>query len=270
MPGVRRKTSLGRAFTLYIPIIHPNATMTSLQAVASTRLYRMIADQIAARIKAGDFPAGGRLPAERELAEQLQVSRASVREALIALEIEGYVEVRVGTGVFVNQAREDGQYQSPQPAPVAANGVEATDIGPFDLLETRLLLEPECAALAAQKASPAQIAAIRAAHEGMSLTESPSVHDRAFHSAIGAACGNAALAAAISHIWHLSTLSPVFTRLEEHFVTTKVWSEAQQEHERILAAISDRDPIRARHAMHDHLVGILARLREDFGSAGIR
>ncbi|MNL47021.1 DNA-binding transcriptional repressor ExuR [compost metagenome] len=104
----------------------------------------------------------------------------------------------------------------------------------------------------------------------MSLTESPSVHDRAFHSAIGAACGNAALAAAISHIWHLSTLSPVFHRLEEHFVTTKVWIEAQKEHERILAAIVDRDPIRARHAMHDHLVGILARLREDFGNVGIR
>ncbi|WAI81579.1 MULTISPECIES: FadR/GntR family transcriptional regulator [Achromobacter] len=243
--------------------------MTSLQAVASTRLYRMIADQIAARIKAGDFPAGGRLPAERELAEQLQVSRASVREALIALEIEGYVDVRVGTGVFVCQPREDGQYQDATPT-AAADSVEATDIGPFDLLETRLLIEPECAALAAQKASPAQIAAIRAAHDGMSLTESPSVHDRAFHSAIGAACGNAALAAAISHIWHLSTLSPVFHRLEEHFVTTKVWIEAQKEHERILAAIVDRDPIRARHAMHDHLVGILARLREDFGNVGIR
>ncbi|CUJ52492.1 FadR/GntR family transcriptional regulator [Achromobacter kerstersii] len=243
--------------------------MTSLQAVASTRLYRMIADQIAARIKAGDFPAGGRLPAERELAEQLQVSRASVREALIALEIEGYVDVRVGTGVFVCPPREDGKYQEAAQA-VAADSVEATDIGPFDLLETRLLIEPECAALAAQKASPAQIAAIRAAHDGMSLTESPSVHDRAFHSAIGAACGNAALAAAISHIWHLSTLSPVFHRLEEHFVTTKVWSEAQKEHERILAAIVDRDPIRARHAMHDHLVGILARLREDFGNVGIR
>ncbi|KGD86797.1 GntR family transcriptional regulator [Achromobacter sp. RTa] len=241
--------------------------MTALQAVASTRLYRMIADQIAARIKAGDFPAGGRLPAERELAEQLQVSRASVREALIALEIEGYVEVRVGTGVFVNAMREDGHYQEAPQAPAPADGA---DIGPFDLLETRLLIEPECAALAAQKASPAQIAAIRAAHEGMSLTESPSEHDRAFHSAIGAACGNAALAAAISHIWHLSTLSPVFHRLEEHFVTTKVWSEAQQEHERILAAIVDRDPIRARHAMHDHLVGILARLREDFGNVGIR
>ncbi|MNV40143.1 HTH-type transcriptional regulator LutR [compost metagenome] len=199
----------------------------------------------------------------------MQVSRASVREALIALEIEGYVDVRVGTGVFVCQPREDGQYQDTAPA-AAADSVEATDIGPFDLLETRLLIEPECAALAAQKASPAQIAAIRAAHDGMSLTESPSVHDRAFHSAIGAACGNAALAAAISHIWHLSTLSPVFHRLEEHFVTTKVWIEAQKEHERILAAIVDRDPIRARHAMHDHLVGILARLREDFGNVGIR
>lgn len=183
--------------------------MATFQAVASTRLYRMIADQIASRIRAGDFAAGGRLPAERDLAEQLQVSRASVREALIALEIEGYVEVRVGTGVFVCAPREDGQYGHAQPA---AHGAERTDIGPFDLLDTRLLLEPECAALAAQKASSAQIAAIRAAHEAMSLTESPSLHDQAFHGAIAAACGNAALAAAISHIWHLSTISPVFSR----------------------------------------------------------
>jgi len=136
--------------------------------------------------------------------------------------------------------------------------------------ETRLLMEPECAALAAQKASPAQIGAIRAAHEAMSLTDGPAEHDRAFHSAIANGCGNAALAAAISHIWQLSSTSPVFHRLEEHFVTTNVWVEAQKEHERILAAITDRDPIRARHAMHDHLVGIMARLREDFGSGGIR
>ncbi|ANY16253.1 FadR/GntR family transcriptional regulator [Bordetella pseudohinzii] len=241
--------------------------MAIFQAVAPTRLYRMIADQIASRIRAGDFAAGGRLPAERDLAEQLQVSRASVREALIALEIEGYVEVRVGTGVFVCAPREDGQYGSAQSA---SHGAERTDIGPFDLLDTRLLLEPECAALAAQKASAAQIAAIRAAHEAMSLTESPSLHDQAFHGAIAAACGNAALAAAISHIWHLSTISPVFSRLETHFVTTRVWSAARDEHERILEAITERDPIRARHAMHDHLVGILARLREDFGSGPIR
>jgi len=242
--------------------------MSTFQAVAVTRLYRMIANQIAGRIRAGDFPAGTRLPAERDLAEQLQVSRASIREALIALEIEGYVEVRVGTGVFVAMPREDGKYG----LPAAGDGhtAEPTDIGPFDLLETRLLLEPECVSLAAQRGSPAQIAAIQAAHAGMSLTDSPGAHDRAFHSAIADACGNAALAAAISHIWQLSISSPVFSRLEKHFVTTQVWQAAQQEHDRILAAIVDRDPIRARHAMHDHLVGILARLREDFGSGGIR
>jgi len=242
--------------------------MNTFQAVATTRLYRMIADQIAARIRAGDFLAGTRLPAERDLAEQLQVSRASIREALIALEIEGYVEVRVGTGVFVAMPREDGKFG--QPAAIQAAAAEPTDIGPFDLLETRLLLEPECVALAAQRGSPAQIAAIQAAHAGMALTDSPGKHDRAFHSAIADACGNAALAAAISHIWQLSIASPVFSRLEQHFVTTQVWQAAEQEHDRILTAIVDRDPIRARHAMHDHLVGILARLREDFGSGGIR
>ncbi len=232
--------------------------MTTFQAVAVTRLYRMIADQIAGRIRAGDFPRGSRLPSERELAEQLQVSRASIREALIALEIEGYVEVRVGSGVFVT-AREGAA----PPAPAPAAGAE--DIGPFDLLEARMLIEPECAALAAQQATPAQLAAIRAAHEGMSLTDMPGQHDRAFHSAIATACGNAALAASVAHLWNLSQSSPVFSRMQDYFVNTKVWEVAHAEHQRILTAILARDPIRARHAMHVHLIGILARLREDFG-----
>lgn len=234
--------------------------MSTFQAVAVTRLYRMIADQIAGRIRAGDFPRGGRLPSERELAEQLQVSRASIREALIALEIEGYVEVRVGSGVFVTATREA--------APAAAANAQAVtqdDIGPFDLLEARMLIEPECAALAAQQGTPAQIAAIRAAHDAMSLTDSPGWHDREFHSAIAAACGNAALAASVAHLWSLSLASPVFSRMQDYFVNTKVWAVAHAEHQRILTAILARDPIRARHAMHAHLIGILARLREDFG-----
>ncbi len=75
--------------------------MNLLDAVSTVRLYRMIADQIAAKIDSGEFAVGERLPAERLLAEQLGVSRASVREALIALELEGYVDVRVGAGVYV-------------------------------------------------------------------------------------------------------------------------------------------------------------------------
>ncbi|AMG36042.1 MULTISPECIES: FadR/GntR family transcriptional regulator [Achromobacter] len=235
--------------------------MNTFQAVAVTRLYRMIADQIAGRIRAGDFPRGGRLPSERELAEQLQVSRASIREALIALEIEGYVEVRVGTGVFVTATRESAAL----PAVAGQAAPLQDDIGPFDLLEARMLIEPECAALAAQQGSAAQLAAIRDAHEAMSLTDAPGWHDREFHSAIAAACGNAALAASVAHLWSLSLASPVFSRMQDYFVNTKVWAVAHAEHQRILTAILARDPIRARHAMHAHLIGILARLREDFG-----
>lgn len=235
--------------------------MNTFQAVAVTRLYRMIADQIAGRIRAGDFPRGGRLPSERELAEQLQVSRASIREALIALEIEGYVEVRVGTGVFVTATRESAAL----PAMAGHAATQQDDIGPFDLLEARMLIEPECAALAAQQGSAAQLAAIRGAHEAMSLTDAPGWHDREFHGAIAAACGNAALAASVAHLWNLSLASPVFSRMQDYFVNTKVWAVAHAEHQRILTAILARDPIRARHAMHAHLIGILARLREDFG-----
>ena len=85
----------------------------------------MIADQIAGRIRAGDFPRGSRLPSERELAEQLQVSRASIREALIALEIEGYVEVRVGSGVFVT-AREGAAPPAPAPPPAPRTSAPST------------------------------------------------------------------------------------------------------------------------------------------------
>jgi len=70
--------------------------------VESRRLYQQIADQIRDMIERGGFDAGTRLPPERDLAQQLGVSRPSLREALIALDVEGRVEVRSGSGVFVS------------------------------------------------------------------------------------------------------------------------------------------------------------------------
>ena len=72
-----------------------------IQAIEPRRLYRQIADQLRALIAAGEFALGSRLPPERDLATQLGVSRPSVREALIALEVEGLVEVRMGSGIYV-------------------------------------------------------------------------------------------------------------------------------------------------------------------------
>jgi len=77
-----------------------------LQAVEPRRLYRQIADQIRARIGKGEVAPGERLPAERDLARQLGVSRPSLREALIALEVEGLLDVRVGSGIYVTQPGE--------------------------------------------------------------------------------------------------------------------------------------------------------------------
>lgn len=255
---------------------------SSLQAITTTRVYRKVAEQIVDRIEKAEFLPGDKLPSERDLSEQLQVSRASVREALIALELMGYVEVLAGVGVLVCARNPDhiaGTVTSttvidrPSCHQVACT-ISSTNslshaVGPFDLLETRLLLEPEAAALAAHIGVPEQINAIVQAHARFHASEHPAEHDVAFHQAIAGACGNAALESAIVHLWQLSLSSPVFARLQDHFVTHDVWRVAHQEHQRILDAICDRDPIRARHAMHDHLVGILARLRQDFGRSAL-
>src|ERR1700749_2830275 len=96
-----------------------------IHAVDTDRLYRKIARMLSDLIAAGEFVPGQRLPGERELARQLGVSRPSVREALIALEVEGKVEVRVGSGVFVAQ-----QHRLP---PKTINQGE----GPFELIRAR-------------------------------------------------------------------------------------------------------------------------------------
>ena len=241
--------------------------MNSLESVSTQRLYRLIADQIAAKITAGEFAPGTRLPSERELADKLQVSRSSIREALIALEIGGYVEIRVGSGVFVARAKEDGSYAGDRPATDTGAATDgASSLGAFELLETRMLFEPECAALAARTASDAQIASMRAHCLAMSRNNTPSQHDRAFHAAIAGACGNAALEAVVAYVWDLSEASVVFSRLDEHMVTSDVWQLALAEHRRVLEAIEEHDPVRARHEMHGHLLGVLSRLRKDFTS----
>src|SRR5678816_1290653 len=158
-----------------------------LTAVENRRLYRQIADQIAALIEKGEYGAGERLPPERDLAKQLGVSRPSVREALIALEVEGYVEVRGGSGVYVSGPR----------AEVEA-GELSTDSGPFELIRARWLIEAECAALAAKSATKAQVRAMEEALDQMDAEREKGVMpleaDRLFHLRIAEGSGNSALA----------------------------------------------------------------------------
>jgi DNA-binding FadR family transcriptional regulator len=216
-----------------------------LQIVEPRRLYRQIADQLRALIAGGEFTVGARLPAERDLSRQLGVSRPSVREALIALEVEGWVEVRTGSGVYVLDRSRHA------PGPVAA-----AEWGPLELIRARRAVEGETAALAAalgrRKDIEAMTRAIAAMREMAERNVLPLEGDRAFHLAVVDACGNAVLSETVQTFWN-SRKGPIYMRLGDHFENPKSWRSAIAEHEAIRDAIAERDPHAARAAMHDHL-----------------
>lgn len=222
-----------------------------MQAPESSRLYRQIAEQLRGLISGGEMPAGTRLPAERDLARQLGVSRPSVREALIALEVEGWVEVRVGSGIYVQPPHQ----RSPVRAPPNGNGT-GTDWGPLELLQARELVEGEVAALAARNARKAQVAAIAGALERMREEVDagivPREGDEAFHNAIADACGNGVLGDTVRGYWH-ARRGPISERLGEHFENPPSWQRALREHQDVLDAIRVRDEDGARAAMREHL-----------------
>ena len=98
-----------------------------VEAIVPRRLYRQVADQLRRLIDQGEFAVGDRLPTERELADQLGISRPTVREALIALEVEGRISIRVGSGIYVTQQRPS----------VVEPAARETAEGPFELRRAR-------------------------------------------------------------------------------------------------------------------------------------
>ena len=225
------------------------------QSIEPRRLYRQIADQIRELIRAGEFVAGARLPPERDLAKQLGVSRPSVREALIALEVEGLVEVRIGSGIYVLGPGLKPEGDDAGGAVAGRTEVHAL-AGPFELMRARYTIESECAALAAKSASKAQIAAIEEALEQMQREfeheKQPLAGDRMFHLRIVEATGNGALVAVVKMLWE-ERMGPLYKRLEHHYDTPALWTAAITEHRAVLKAIAEHDVAGAREAMQRHL-----------------
>lgn len=219
-----------------------------LQTVEPQRLYRQIAEQLRSLMTAGEFKPGSRLPAERDLAKQLGVSRPSVREALIALEVEGWVEVRTGSGVYVLEraGRMNGNDRKIPPS----------EWGPLELIRARRVIEGEIASLAATQAKRKHIQAIRDAIDLMledtNRNVAPLVGDRAFHTAIAQACDNVVLLETVQTFWD-ARRGPLFERLGDYFETVPSWRMAIAEHEVVLDAIRARDAQGARAAMQAHM-----------------
>ncbi|HEX8302796.1 FadR/GntR family transcriptional regulator [Sphingomonas sp.] len=224
--------------------------------ITGNKLYQRVAASITARIEAGHWSPGTRLPGERDLAEDYKVSRPTIREAMIALEMKGWIEARRGSGLYVTRrdhgtgARED-----------ALN----FDVGAFDLTEARILFEGEAVALAAVSITDEQLDELDRLVAEMAADDSsnPSVMDadHRFHLAIANATGNAAIRSVVEYLWDLRTKSPLcanmFARAKRGGVMPRV-----EEHRPILAALRARDPNAARAAMRSHLRGVVDDLLE--------
>lgn len=214
--------------------------------ISAPRLYQAVADQIAQLIRVGEYQVGNRLPPERDLSRRLGVSRPVVREAMIALEIAGLIEVRGGSGAYIRAAA------TPAHVPDAGDG-------PYEAFIARRALEGEIAAAAAETATAADIAELAAAIEQMRNPNQPYAAvdpgDRRFHLALAAATHNAVFAELIRFIWdELLNRGPIWGKLRERRAvrTTRV-----AEHQAILQAITNHDPDAARRAMHAHFEGAI-------------
>jgi GntR family uxuAB operon transcriptional repressor len=207
------------------------------------RLYRVVADRIQALIRDEKIGAGERLPSERDLSTKLSVSRASLREAILALELGGVVEVRGGSGVYVSEKAEP------------ATDLPEVGPGPFEVLSARRLIESEIAAIAARVATDSAVDAILNAvlemekhHANYSSNENA---DREFHLSIARATGNSALVGTVEYLWNQR--GRLWHRLKDHFQTEELRQLTLTDHRNILEAIASHDPVAAKKAMRAHL-----------------
>ena len=224
----------------------------TLQPVVATRLYQQVAEQIVQLIRSGHWRTGDRLPAEREMAQSLGVSRPTVREALVALELQGLVEVRTGAGVYVKSSK-------PEPVAIVHNDNDPGP-SPFDIIDARIVFEGEMAALAAANIGPSELQgldeaiAIMAADikTGAQQVAGREDGDFLFHSRIAAVSRNAVLQSMVEQLWE-GMRRPIFKAISDRVRLSKNALQAVQDHRIIYDAIAAGDPNRAKKAMHRHL-----------------
>ncbi|MEQ1649999.1 MAG: FadR/GntR family transcriptional regulator [Hyphomicrobiaceae bacterium] len=231
-------------------------------SIEPRRLYRQIADQLRQLIDDGEFAEGQRLPTERELALKLGVSRPTVREALIALEVDGRIRIRVGSGIYVQRRPRAQPTNQISAAPPVA--------GPFDILKARALFEGAVADEAAQTATPADIVRIDRVIDAMHATQHPGqaslAVDRAFHVAVAECLRNDAITKIVGDLFD-QRINPYFAQLASYFENAASWQAALAEHAAIRDRIAAHDGPGARDAMRLHFDQSQLRFSDSFGDA---
>jgi len=223
-----------------------------------TRLYQKVGLLLKNRIASGEFTVGDKLPAERELAETMNVSRSVIREALIMLELNNLVNVRKGSGVYITRIpAQDVNKQESSTANINNNN---GDSGPFELLQARQFIESHIAEFAATQITKKDIAKLRQALEIEKLDiEGKGDNyrgDEMFHIAVAEATQNSVLADLVRNLWINRKSSPMWQQLHLHIDQQNYRQQWLQDHQYILACLLKRDPKAARKAMWQHLENV--------------
>lgn len=217
------------------------------------RLYLSVAQDLLTALARGDYLPGLRLPGDRELAARLDVSRATVREAILALELIGAVEVRHGDGTYVRGAH----------AGVAAIEGSALDVAPRELIQARQAIEPVVASLAATHIDADRLRALtRDVDEATELVDEPGQLPRfmdlglRFHAELALGCANSLLAGIVGQLVNAET-HPLWLLVNQHAISSPAARAGQlREHRHVLAAIAGGEPDRAAQAMTAHLTSV--------------
>ena len=218
----------------------------ALRVVRSKRMYEQIAEQIGDLIRSEHYRPGDRIPPERDLAKMLGVSRPSVREAMIALEAAGLIEVRVGDGTYVRDVPAFGA-----DLPWTVEGDPGP--GPLEQFQARRLIETDIAARAAVAATAQEIRELDDLVEEMAKVY-PGLGDFEdrlgfrFHTALARAARNGVLAAFVEYLWTLRE-KDMWRHLRRRVVTPDNRRQVVIDRREIVAGVAERNPSRARAAM---------------------
>lgn len=221
---------------------------------APRRPYQDVAAKLIDRIRTEGFAPGDKFPTERQISMELGISRSLVREAFIMLEIEGWLDVRKGSGSYVADRHRD--VASPAPP----------DCGPFELLQARQLVESNIAALAATTVTKADILRMRETLEverrAIEAGEDDYTADRRFHRQIAETTQNSALIEIVESLWARREASSMWVRLHGRIFDGSYRRQWLDDHAAILEALRLRDSESARRSMWQHLENVRLTLLE--------
>ena len=229
--------------------------------MSDNRLYHRVLNEIIELIDSGAFPPGSRLPAERDLAERFSVSRVSVREAAIALQAQGRIMIKSGSGSYV----QDGSNLLGRGMP---------KVGPFELTEARALFESEAAALAAPLMTDdildeleGYVAAMCDDDEVADTSHSEA--DERFHLTIAQTTNNSAIIYTIESLWRMRADAAKLQGIYKAVCYSGAESR-EREHRAILDALRARDGDGARKAMRAHFTRMLEKLVQEAEEQALR